>query len=110
MFLFLIDKDINLFEISLIINSGENTWRITKQKIQVIPISSYEKTDKRLIFHARMSNKAALPAVIVARDANVFLLLTCALSQWECVSRPWYMQIDSAQFININIVFDYVES
>ena len=57
-----------------------------------------------------MSNKAALPTVIVARDANVFLRPTCALSQWECVSRPWHMQIDSAQFIKINIIFDYVGS
>ena len=43
MFLFLTDKGINLFEISLIISSGENTWRITEEKIQVIPISNYEK-------------------------------------------------------------------
>ena len=62
----------NLFEISLVINSGENIGSITKETVEFIPITNYEEADIRLAFHARMSNEAAF---IVARDTYVSLLL-----------------------------------
>ena len=48
--------------IPLIINSGENTWRITKETIEVLLISNinYEEAGARLYFHVWMSNEAAV--------------------------------------------------
>ena len=48
--------------IPLIINSGENTWRITTETIEVLLISNinYEETGARLYFHVWMSNEAAV--------------------------------------------------
>ena len=71
-------------------------WSITKEIIEVFPTSSRWEADTRLIFHAGMSNKAA---VIVSKDANVFLFLIYALGQLECLLLQWYMKIDSSRFI-----------
>ena len=48
--------------IPLIINSGENTWRITTETIEVllIPNINYEEAGARLYFHVWMSNEAAV--------------------------------------------------
>ena len=48
--------------IPLIINSGENTWRITTETIEVLLISNinYEEAGARLYFHVWMSNEAAV--------------------------------------------------
>ena len=85
------------FEIPLIINNGENTWSIIKETIEVIPISNHEKVDTSLIFHAGMSNEAA---VTVANQFN----------QLECSLIPCYMKIDSDQFFNIKMICDHLGS
>lgn len=48
--------------IPLIINSGENTWRITTETIEVLLTSNinYEEAGARLYFHVWMSNEAAV--------------------------------------------------
>ena len=48
--------------IPLIINSGENTWRITTETIEVLLTSNinYEEAGARLCFHVWMSNEAAV--------------------------------------------------
>ena len=43
---FHIDEGRNSFKIPLIINSGKKTWIITKEKMEVIPISNYENCQK----------------------------------------------------------------
>ena len=45
-----------------------------------------------------MSNEAA---VIDAKDADVFLLLICALEQLKYFLQSWYMVTDSNRFIKI---------
>ena len=42
-----------------------------------------------------MSNEGA----IVVKYMDVFLLLIYALGQSECVTQPWYVTIDSNQFL-----------
>ena len=61
----------NFFEIPLIINSGKNTLRITRETIEVLPISNHEEADTKLIFHSRMNNEAA---GVVAKDTDALLL------------------------------------
>ena len=51
MFLFQTEKGRNLFEAPLITKSGKSTWRFTKEKIEILPISNYEETDARLRFY-----------------------------------------------------------
>lgn len=64
------DQYTNLFEIPLIINIGENTYSITKEKIEVSLISNHEEDDTRFIFDTEMSNEAA---VIVAQYIRMSL-------------------------------------
>ena len=43
-------------------------------------------------------------AVMIAKDMEKYLLLIYALRQLDGVTSPWYMKIDSNQFININTI------
>ena len=55
-FYFQIDECRNLFEIPLIIYSGENTW-----SVKIPPqISNHKKPDTGLVFHAGTGNKIAV--------------------------------------------------
>ena len=74
----------------LLLNSGENTWSITKETIEGLSISKHE-ADTRLVFHAGMKNEAA---VVVAKYADVFLLLIYALVQMKYFLLPWYSYKD----------------
>ena len=69
--------------------------------------SNHEKPDTKLIFHPGLSNKAA---VIIAKDGDVFLFVIYALGKLECSLLPWYMKIDSHQFIKIKKIYDYLKS
>ena len=53
----------------LIIHRGKNTWRITGKNMEVLLVSNHEEVNTRLVFHAKMNNKAA---AIVTKDAEVF--------------------------------------
>ena len=60
-FYFQIDECRNLFEIPLIIYSGENTWSVTKESVEIPPqISNHKKPDTGLVFHAGTGNKIAV--------------------------------------------------
>lgn len=52
---FHINEARNSFKIPLVINSGKKAWIITKEKMEVIPISNYGNC-QRLIFQARMNS------------------------------------------------------
>lgn len=54
----------------MIINIGENTYSITKEKIEVSLISNHEEDDTRFISDTEMSNEAA---VIVAQYIRMSL-------------------------------------
>lgn len=82
----------DLFEIPLTINGEVNTWSITKETIEVLPISSYEEAGTRSIFLAAIHNKAT---VIVAEDTKVFLLLNYTAGQIEFFLPTWYKMTDS---------------
>lgn len=68
----LVIKGRNIFEIPLIINSGENMFSVTEETIEVIPISSRKGADTMLVFHTRLNIKTA---VVVTKYMDVFLLL-----------------------------------
>ena len=94
----------------MIINSGESDqsiWSITEKTIEVLLILNHDEADTRLSFHERISNKAI---VIVAKDADAFLLLIYVLEQLECFLLPWCMAIDSNHFIKIKMIFDNLVS
>ena len=55
----------------LIINSGENTCRITKKAIESLPLSKHEEADTSLMFHAGMRNK------VVQKYERVFTFNSC---------------------------------
>ena len=38
-------------EIPLVINSGENTWSITKENVKALPVSNHKEADTRLTFN-----------------------------------------------------------
>lgn len=57
-----------------------------------------EKTDTKLIFHTGMNNKTT----VVLKYTDVFLLPTYMLSQLGWFLPPWYIEINSNQFFNIN--------
>ena len=87
----------------MFINSGENIWSITKETIDILPITNHEEADKWLIFDAGMSKDTAVNA---AKDTDVFLLLIYALSQWKYFLSSRYKKINSNQFINISMIYD----
>ena len=93
-----------LFKVPILINSGEKTWKITRGTIETFPRFNHEEADTRLILHAAMSKS---PAVIVAKDTDVFLLLAYAVCYQNNPPR-WYMKIDANQFINMIMVHDSV--
>ena len=80
---------------------------LLKKRLKSLPISNHEESDTRLVFHAEMTNEAA---VIVAKDSKAFLLLIHALCQLELFLPPVYMKIDSNQVINIRIIYNHLES
>ena len=80
---------------------------LLKKRLKSLPISNHEESDTRLVFHAEMTNEAA---VIVAKDSKAFLLLIYALCQLELFLPPVYMKIDSNQVINIRIIYNHLES
>ena len=106
-FCFQTDECRNLFEIPLIIDSGENILGFTKETIEVLPISNHEEANTRLLFHAGMKSKAA---VIVVKYVDMFLLLIYALGQMECFLRRWYLKTDFNQFVNISMIFENLGS
>ena len=55
--------------------------KINKETIEVLPILNHEETDSSLIFLAGVSNEVA---IIVAKHADVFLLVIYGLGQLEC--------------------------
>ena len=67
---FQIGEDRNLFMNPLVIISDKNTLRITKGNIKVLQISHHEEPHQRLIFHAKMHNKAV--ATVVKDEGGVF--------------------------------------
>ena len=91
----------------MFINSGENIWSITKETIDILPITNHEEADKWLIFDAGMSKDTAVNA---AKDTDVFLLLIYALSQWKYFLSSRYKKINSNQFINISMIYDNLGS
>ena len=75
--------------------------------IEALPISIHEEAYTRLTFHAGINYEAA---VIFTKDTGLFLFLIYDLGQLKCFLPPWYMRIDSYQFINIKIIYDNLGS
>ena len=82
----------------------KKTWKITRGIIETFPRCNHVEAYMRLILHAAMSKS---PAVIVAKDTDVFLLLAYAVCYQNNPPR-WYMKIDANQFINMIMIHDSV--
>ena len=101
------DEYSNLFEIPLIINSGENSRNITNEMIEFLPTPNHEDVGTRFNFDATMSNVAA---VIVAKDEDVILFLIYPLGQLDWFPQSLHMKIESNQYINFNIIYNSMEA
>ena len=88
------------FKVPLPINSGAKTWKITRGTIETFPRCNHQEANTRLILYAAMSKS---PAVIVAKDTDVFLVLAYAVCYQNNPPR-WYMKIDASQFINMTVL------
>lgn len=86
------DQGRNLFEIPLNVISSKNAYRINKEKIEVLPISSHEEADTKLLFHLRVSLE------VIGMDY--------AVRQLEYSPLYWYIKIHSNELININMVYN----
>ena len=75
--------------------------------IEVLPISNYEEADTRLIFHAGMSNEAA---VIVAKRYGLVFTSNFWFRSIRICFPIWNLKIDFDQFINIPMIYDNLES
>ena len=64
----------------MVLNSGEETWRITKETIEFLPTSNHEEIDKRLILDARMDNVVVR---VVPKDPGVIFFLIYPFGQNE---------------------------
>lgn len=71
-FYFPTDEGRDSFEIPMIINNNENEWGITKKGLKTSQCQNHEEIDEILIFHATISNEAA---VVVSKDVGLLLLL-----------------------------------
>ena len=75
----------------------ENTWLITKTKIEKLQSCNYHEADTRLIFHARQSTA---PVIIRATDTNVLILLSYGCNGCK-PSHDWMMKIYH-RYISVN--------
>ena len=84
------DEGKRLFTIPLTINEGETVWKISDKKVTSLSKCNHEEADTRMVMYAAMHNN---PAVIVAKDTDVFILLLYATTLQK---KPpsWYMKID----------------
>ena len=93
-----------MLRISLVINCKNETWRITRNQIETLPFCNHEEADTHMVYHAILLTD---PAVLIAKDTDVFLLLAYAMSQVDGSPR-WFQMIDESQFVNIRKVYDHL--
>ena len=74
--------------------------------IKSLPRCNHEEGDTCLILHAAMSKS---PAVIVAKDTDIFILLAYAVC-YQDTPPCWYMKINANQFINMVMIHDNIGS
>ena len=91
-----------LFKIPLVINQGEQAWKISEKQIEDLHLCNHEEADTRIVYHAASSNT---PAVIIAKDTDVFLLLAYAVC-YQDIPPPCYMKIEANQYINMTMIHD----
>ena len=84
-----------LLTILLIITFGEKAREFSKSKVYVKPGCNHEEADTRMILGATSKDTYA---VVIAKDADVFLLLACAMQ--DCKStNEWFMCIENEKFV-----------
>ena len=77
-------------KIPLTVTEEENTWLITKTKIEKLQSCNYHEADTRLIFRVRQSTA---PVIIRAIDTNVLILLSYGCNGLKPI-HDWMMKID----------------
>ena len=75
----------------------ENTWLITRTKIEKLQSCNYHEADTRLIFHAEQSTA---PVIIRATDTNVLILLSYGCNGCKPL-HDWMMKIYH-RYISVN--------
>ena len=73
----------NLFEVPLIINSGENIRSTVKEMTEVLSVSDHKEAQRRLIFQAEMIIEAT---VYIAKYTYSFLPLIYTLGKFSMES------------------------
>lgn len=86
-----------MIESPLIINSGKNTWSITKEKIKALPVKNHEEADIRSTFNELCVSSGSY---FCKRDTRVFTSVVCFRST-RMFPPPMVYETDSNLFINI---------
>ena len=73
----------NLFEVPLIINSGENIRSTVKEMTEVLSVSDHKEAQRRLIFQTEVSIEAT---VYIAKYTYSFLPLIYTLGKFSMES------------------------
>ena len=84
------------------INSEEETWLIDGNMTYDMSRCNHEEADTRLVLHAAMTDS---PAVIIAKDTDVLILLIYAMSKLS--TQRWYMKIDHEKYVNVDRLVKY---
>ena len=66
-----------LGEISLVVNSGENCYLITRERVtEIVELrSTQEEADTRMMLHVRHATSKYSKLVVVSEDTDVFVIL-----------------------------------
>ena len=96
------DEGRRLLNYPLVINSKEETWKITRKMIEPLERCNHEEADYRMIYHA---TKLRLKSNIVAKDTDVLILLLYAMSQMT-EEAQLFMKIDSSEYIDIRAIYN----
>ena len=93
------DEGRRLLHYPLIINSKEETWKITRQTAQLLQRCNHEEADYRMVFHAGQTQSKA---VIVAKDSDVLTLLLYAMTL--TTEANWLMKIDTSEYFDVRTI------
>ena len=89
-------------DVYFIINTKEETWKITRQTVQLLQRCNHEGADYRMVFHA---GKTQSKAVIVAKDSDVLTLLLYAMTL--TTEANWLMKIDTSEYVDVRTINDH---
>ena len=79
---------------------------IQRDRVEKLPTCNHEEADTRLILHAAHGTS---PAVIVAKDTDVLILLHYGMTQKSAL-KELYMKIYHYKYMDVRVIFEKVGS